>query len=133
MSVAAFNRVIFIGSLGSDPRMEYTPGGKAVTRFSLAVCEGPKDVTLWVRVVVWEKTAEHCNQYLHKGDQMLVEGRLKHIEWTDDKGEKRSMLQVTAFYNGVRFLNGGHKSAESDEPGIESPVTDEIMDDDLPW
>ena len=121
--------------------MWYTPNGNPVTNFSLAVNEGPKDATLWVKVVAWDKLAEHCNQYLHKGDQMMLEGRLKHNEWTDNNGQKHSQLQVTALYNGVRFLRCPHNPPKSHPDGDagEFKITDEMSkadyygDDDLPW
>ena len=74
-----YQKVIIIGNLGRDPEMRYTPDGSPVTSFSVATSRrfGEKDETTWFRVTVWNKQAESCNQYLHKGSKVLVEGRLR--------------------------------------------------------
>jgi single-strand DNA-binding protein len=74
-----YQKVIIIGNLGRDPEMRYTPDGSPVTSFSVATSRkyGEKDETTWFRVTVWNKQAENCNQYLHKGSKVLVEGRLR--------------------------------------------------------
>lgn len=74
-----YQKVIIIGNLGRDPEMRYTPDGNPVTSFSVATSRryGEKDETTWFRVTVWNKQAENCNQYLHKGSKVLVEGRLR--------------------------------------------------------
>ena len=74
-----YQKIIIIGNLGRDPEMRYTPDGSPVTSFSVATSRryGEKDETTWFRVTVWNKQAESCNQYLHKGSKVLVEGRLR--------------------------------------------------------
>ena len=74
-----YQKIIIIGNLGRDPEMRYTPDGSPVTSFSVATSRryGEKDETTWFRVTVWNKQAENCNQYLHKGSKVLVEGRLR--------------------------------------------------------
>ncbi|MBP7213202.1 MAG: single-stranded DNA-binding protein [Anaerolineaceae bacterium] len=74
-----YQKVIIIGNLGRDPEMRYTPDGSPVTSFSVATSRkyGEKDETTWFRVTVWNKQAENCNQYLHKGSKVLVEGRMR--------------------------------------------------------
>jgi single-strand DNA-binding protein len=74
-----YQKLIIIGNLGSNPEMRFTPNGDPVTTFSVATSRkyGEKDETTWFRVSVWGKQAESCNQYLHKGSKVLVEGRLK--------------------------------------------------------
>ena len=130
----ALNRVQFIGNLGADPEMRYTASGKPVTNMSLVINEGPRDTPLWVKVVAWEKLAEHCNQYLRKGDTMFVEGRLKHVEWAGNDGQKHSTLQVTAFYNGVRFLNQRRNDGEVVALDVEDEeLAANLGVDELPW
>ena len=77
-------QIIITGNLGCDPEMRYTPEGKAVCAFSVAVKQGDK--TIWFRVSAWEKQAENCNQYLKKGSKVLVIGRLQ----ADANGQPRT-------------------------------------------
>ena len=74
-----YQKIIIIGNLGRDPEMRYTPDGNPVTSFSMATSRrfSEKDETTWFRVTVWGKQAEACNQYIHKGSKVLVEGRLR--------------------------------------------------------
>jgi single-strand DNA-binding protein len=74
-----YSKIIIIGNLGRDPELRFTPGGDPVTTFSVATSRryGEKDETTWFRVSVLGKQAESCNQYLHKGSKVLVEGRLR--------------------------------------------------------
>lgn len=111
----SYQKIIIVGRLGADPQMRYTPSGDPVTSFSVATdrqhngADGAKvKETTWFRVSVWGKQAESCNQYLAKGKQVLVEGRLI----ADDKGgprvyeaqgEKRASFEINA--DTVRFLS----------------------------
>src|SRR3954471_5256130 len=104
------NKVILIGHLGAKPELKYLPSGQAVCEMRLATNEVFNDKqnqrqerTEWHRVVVWAKTAENCAQYLDKGRQIYIEGRLQTRSW-DDKatGEKRYMTEIVA--NQVTFL-----------------------------
>ena len=74
-----YQKLIIIGNLGREPEMRFTPSGDPVTSFSVATSRkyGEVDETTWFRVSVWGKQAESCNQYLHKGSKVLVEGRLR--------------------------------------------------------
>jgi single-strand DNA-binding protein len=106
------NKVILIGNLGKDPEVRFTPGGQAVANFSIATHENWNDKngqrqerTEWHRIVVWGKQAEHCGEYLKKGRQCYVEGRLQTREWTDKEGKKNYTTEVVA--NSVVFLGGG--------------------------
>lgn len=102
--MAGMAKVILIGNLGRDPEMRYTPTGTAVTSFSVAVSrrynnrEGQQqEETSWFTVDCWGKLAEIANQYLSKGKQVFIEGRIALEEWDDrSTGEKRSRLKVTA-------------------------------------
>ena len=97
----ALNRVQLIGYLGKDPESRFTPTGKKVTNFSLAVTEHwksgaeAKERTEWVNIEAWERLGEIAEQYLHKGSLAYVEGRLKTDKY-EDKGETKYYTKVTA-------------------------------------
>jgi len=107
------NKVILIGNLGADPEVRFTQGGQAVANFRIATSESWTDKqsgqktekTEWHRIVVWGKLAELCGEYLKKGRQCYVEGRLQTREWTDKEGKKNYTTEVVA--NTVQFLGGG--------------------------
>jgi len=94
------NKVLLIGRLGQDPEMRYTPSGKPLTKFQLAVnrswtTDGEKKTeTEWFNVVAWGKLAEICNQYLKKGQQVYIDGRLHTRYWQDDEGANHSTVEV---------------------------------------
>ncbi|MCY4092527.1 MAG: single-stranded DNA-binding protein, partial [Caldilineaceae bacterium] len=98
-------------NLGRDPEMRYTPGGTPVTNFSVATSRSwtgqdgqRQDRTVWFRVAAWERLAETCNQYLTKGQRVLVVGEMEEpTTWTDREGNTRASLEVRA--RTVRFLN----------------------------
>jgi single-strand DNA-binding protein len=105
------NKVILIGNLGKDPEVRFTQGGQAVANFNIATSESWKDKngqqqerTEWHRIVAWGKTAELCGEYLKKGRQVYIEGKLQTREWTDKEGQKRYTTEVVA--NNVTFLGG---------------------------
>jgi single-strand DNA-binding protein len=97
------NKVMLIGRLGQDPEMRYTPSGRPLTKFQLAAnrswttAEGDKKTeTEWFNVVAWGKLAEICNQFLTKGQQVYVEGRLHTRHWQDDDNSSHSSVEVIA-------------------------------------
>jgi len=107
------NRVILIGNLGKDPEVRYTSGGQAVANLRIATSRSwtdkasgqRKEETEWHDVEVWGKQAEQCGEYLAKGRQVYVEGRLKTDKWQDKQsGQERSKVKVVA--ESVRFLGG---------------------------
>jgi single-strand DNA-binding protein len=106
------NKVILIGNLGADPEVRFTPSGQAVANFRIATSESWTDKgsgqkqerTEWHRIVVWGKLAELCGEYLKKGRQCYVEGRLQTREWTDKEGKKNYTTEVVA--QTVQFLGG---------------------------
>lgn len=107
--MASFNRITIVGYLGRDPEIRYLPDGTAVCNFSVATTERRKDksgefqdVTLWFRINVWGKQADSANQYLSKGKQVYVEGRLSQQEYTDRDGNRKTSLDVRA--TDVQFL-----------------------------
>lgn len=135
--MAGVNKVILVGNLGSDPEIKYLESGQPICNFSVATNEtwtgkdGQKNErTEWHRVVVWGKLGELCNEYLHKGKQVYVEGRLQTRSWEGQDGEKKYMTEVVATH--AVFLGGIGDSARSDSGGFsrgsrrpaESPAAD---------
>jgi single-strand DNA-binding protein len=97
------NKVMIIGHLGRDPEMRYTPSGRPVTTFSVATsrswhsADGERhEETEWFNVVAWGSLAEICNQYLHKGKQVFIEGRLQTRRWEDTEGNKHFTTELVA-------------------------------------
>ena len=120
--MASFNKVILMGNLTRDPELRQAPSGVKVADLGLAVSETwrdksgqSKEVTCFVDVVVWDKLAELCQQYLAKGRPVLVEGRLQMDEWKNQQGEKRSKLRVRA--DTVKFLGTPQKRDEGSQGG----------------
>ena len=130
------NKVMIIGNLGADPEMRYTANGSAVTEFRAAVNrhytagDGERrEETEWFRVVTWNRLAETCSQYLEKGRQVYVEGRLRTRSWEGQDGVTRYVTEVIA--QEVRFLGGGRRDSGSPVPSAaESAGEDE---DTLPF
>jgi len=124
-----FQQCIIIGNLGRDPEMRYTPDGKAVTNFTVAVnrkwtsADGsPGEETTWFRVACWGKLAETTNQYLTKGRQVMVAGRISASAWTGQDGQPRASLELTA--QDVKFLGsrGDQDASVPDYPGNEEEI-----------
>ena len=125
------NRVILVGNLGKDPEVRYTSGGQAVASLRIATSRSwtdkqsgqRKEETEWHDVEVWGKQAEQCGEYLSKGRQVYVEGRLKTDKWQDKQsGQDRYKVKVVA--ETVRFLGGGgggQRSAGPRPPSEEGP------------
>jgi len=107
------NSVTVIGRLTNDPEQRYTSQGTAITKFNLAINEKYKDkeTTVFVGVVLWGKTAEIAAEYLAKGNQVGLAGRLSFSSWETDKGEKRSKLEVTA--ERITFIGSGKSKNDS--------------------
>ena len=105
-----YQKCFIVGRLGTDPDLRYTPQGKPVVAFPVAVNRRWKDAngqtqtsTTWFRVVAWDALAERCNEYLSKGSLVLVEGDVKAVAWKDEQGQARARLELTA--RNVRFLS----------------------------
>jgi len=129
--MASFNKVLLIGNLTRDPELRYTPQGTAVANLGLAVSRKYKDrnqelkeEVCFVTVVVWDKQAEACNQYLHKGSPVFIEGRLQWRSWEDKTGQKRNVIEVRA--ERVQFLGKAPAKAETAPvaPQEEAPSTE---------
>jgi len=142
--MAGINKVILIGNLGSDPEVRYTPSGVAVAQFNIATSEEWKDKdsgekrerTEWHRIVAWRRLGEICGEYLSKGQQVYVEGRIQTNAWEDKEGNKRYTTEIVA--NTVQFL-GRRDSSESARPRSTSSTDYQGMppqgpaDDDIPF
>jgi single-strand DNA-binding protein len=114
-----FNRVFLVGNLTKDPELRYTPQGTAVVTLRIAVNSPFKDKsgqpqkeTCFINVVAWGQIAEVCNQYLQKGRQVLVEGRLQSRSWKTNDGQNRSVIEVCA--NRVQFMPQAMRSEAKD-------------------
>ncbi len=126
--MAGLNKAILIGNLGKDPEMRYSASGLAIAKFSLATTERYKqeDRTEWHNVVVFDKLAEICGKYLHKGKQVYIEGRIRTNEWTDKEGNKRWSTEIVA--NTMQMLGsrdsagGGASYGQSAPPRQDAPA-----------
>jgi single-strand DNA-binding protein len=148
--MGSVNKVILVGNLGRDAEMRYTPGGAAVATLNLATTEvwndkaGQKqEKTEWHRIVLWGKTAESLNEYLTKGKQIYVEGRLQTRQWDDKEGVKRYTTEI----RGDRIVllgggggGGGGARQQTRSAGASSAMEDpmgepvsELTDDDIPF
>lgn len=96
--MAGLCKAVLIGHLGRDPEMRYTPDGLAIANFSVAATEKVKgeNKTEWLKVTAFGKLGEICGQYLKKGSQVYIEGRLQSSEYTDKEGNKRFSMEVIA-------------------------------------
>jgi len=142
--MAGINKVILVGRLGSDPEVRYTPDGTAVANFSIATSDEwtdkatgeKKERTEWHRVVAWRKLGEICGEYLSKGRQVYVEGKLQTRSWEKD-GVTRYSTEIIA--SDVQFLGGrnatdSYRSSETaPSQGYEGPQLTDRHDDDIPF
>jgi single-strand DNA-binding protein len=147
--MGSVNKVILVGNLGRDAELRYTPGGAAVSTLNLATTEvwndkqGQKqEKTEWHRIVLWGKQAESLQEYLVKGKQIYVEGRLQTRQWDDKDGNKRYTTEIKA--DRITLLGGGGgggRSGAVDRSGggahpagtPDEPPMDPITDDDIPF
>jgi single-strand DNA-binding protein len=146
------NKVILVGRLGRDPETRYTSGGQAVCNFSVATDRSYKDrtgqtqkQTEWHKIVAWGKLAEICQQYLKKGSQVFIEGRIQSRQWDDKEGNKRTSFEIVA--NEMRMLGsradaGASRGApaephgEAHEPAAAddfAPSESQVSDEDIPF
>jgi single-strand DNA-binding protein len=134
------NKIMLIGNLGRDPEMTYTPSGSPVTKFSLAVSRRSKDrqtgerrdETTWFNVVAWERLAETCNQYLHKGSKVYIEGRMTSRKYTDKDNVERTVWDVVA--NDMQMLDPKEDRSEGGSSGAGVGVgMDDVSPDDIPF
>jgi single-strand DNA-binding protein len=141
--VGSVNKVILVGNLGRDAELRYTPGGAAVATLNMATTEVWNDKsgqrqekTEWHRVILWGKQAESLQEYLTKGKQIYVEGRLQTRQWDDKDGNKRYTTEIKA--DRITLLGGGGSGRggsmdRGGPPAHEEPAMEPITDDDIPF
>ena len=150
--MGSVNKAILVGNLGRDAEMRFTAGGTPVATVSLATTEKwtdregqKKEDTQWHRVVIWGKTAESLHEYLTKGKQIYVEGRIQTREWTDKEGKQARTTEIRA--DRVVLLSGGSRGDSGGSRGGSSTPTEEfahaeagggggsveLTDDDIPF
>ena len=120
--MAGVNRVIIIGHLGNDPEIRTMPNGEAVANISVATSESwmdkntgeRREVTEWHRIVIYRKLAEIAAQYLHKGSQVYIEGRLKTRKWQDNNGQDRYSTEIQC--DNLQMLGGRNQDAAQNQP-----------------
>jgi single-strand DNA-binding protein len=145
--MGSVNKVILVGNLGRDAELRYTPGGAPVATLNLATTEMWNDKagqrqekTEWHRVVLWGKTAESLNEYLTKGKQIYVEGRLQTRQWDDKDGNKRYTTEIRGDRVVLLGGGGGGGGARQQPRGASVPAEEhmgepvsELTDDDIPF
>ena len=116
--MAGVNKVILIGNLGKDPELKYgQASGKAVCRFSLATTErwGGEERTEWHNLVLFDRTAEVANEYLRKGSQIYVEGRIQTNKWQDKEGQNRYTTEIVVSNMTMLGSGGGRREAAGED------------------
>ena len=151
--MASVNKVIIVGNVGRDPETRYMPSGDAVTNISVATSDRYKDkqtgemkeTTEWHRVAFFGKLAEIAGQYLKKGSQVYVEGRLRTRKWTDASGQEKYSTEIVSetmqMLGGKPVGSGGDgvesysrsKPAEQSAPASSNAASLGAMDDDIPF
>ena len=152
--MGSVNKVILVGNLGRDAELRYTPGGAAVATINMATTDVYKDRegqkkedTQWHRVVLWGRTAESLHEYLTKGKQIYVEGRLQTRKWTDKDGVEKYTTEIRGDRvvllggggGGARGAGGGSRGADSGMAGGggfdagHEPGPADLSDDDIPF
>ena len=126
MAERSLNKVMLLGRLGRDPEVRYTGSGKAMATFSLATSTRWRDQdgndqerTEWHRIVAWGRLGEICGEYLSKGKQVYIEGRIQTRDWEDQEGAKRTTTEIVA--GDMIMLGGG---GYSDDRGRDSRQSD---------
>jgi single-strand DNA-binding protein len=139
VNMRGVNKVILIGNLGRDPELRYLPSGESVVKFTLATGSRwkdksgqPQERTDWHNIVAFGRQAEVCNQYLKKGSQVYVEGRIQNRSWEDKDGNKKYITEIIA--RSINLLGrkepGAEVPEETAEPLVEESKTE---DEDLPF
>ena len=120
--MASVNKVILVGNLGRDPEVRYMPNGDAVANFSIATTETWKDKqgnrqekTEWHNIVMYRRLAEIVGEYLKKGSQVYIEGRLQTRKWQDKQGNDRYTTEIIA--DQLKMLGGRNSNAAGQTPG----------------
>ena len=140
------NKVILVGNLGKDPEVRYMPNGNAVANITLATSESwkdkqtgePQEKTEWHRVVLFRRLGEIAGEYLKKGSQVYIEGKLQTRKWQDNAGNDRYTTEIVA--DNMQMLGargGGSAGFQNDAPAKAAPVpataAADDFDDDIPF
>lgn len=127
--MASINKAIIVGNLGNDPEIRYSSGGDAIANMNIATTDSWKDKegrkqekTEWHRVTMFGKLAEICGEYLKKGSQVYIEGKLQTRKWTDKSNIERYTTEIVA--DRMQMLGGNRKADDSKSDDI---------DDDIPF
>lgn len=136
----SLNKVMIIGHLGRDPEMRYTPSGRPVTTFTVATSRSWNTVdgerhteTEWFNIVAWGNLAEICKQYLNKGQQVYIEGRLQTRKWDDKEGNRHYTTEVVAQ---EMMMLGDRKDSNNQnhaEETNESEMPNDVNEDEFPF
>jgi len=139
--MASFNKVILVGNLTRDPQIKYTTGGTAIAELGMAIgrkwfdktANQQKEETTFVDVTLWAKTAEVAGQYLKKGSNILIEGRLQLDSWEDrETGHKRSKLRVVG--ENLTMLGGKREEGPSEErQAVQTPSPELDSGEEVPF
>lgn len=138
--MAGVNKVMLIGRLGKDPEVRYTSDGTTVANFTMATSEEWKDKntgekqerTEWHKIVAWRRLGEICGEYLRKGSQIYIEGKLQTRSWEDRDGNKRYTTEIVA--NTMQMLDsakGGRAEPAGERYPVEEPIN--VPEDDIPF
>lgn len=136
--MSGINKVILVGNMGKDPEMRSFPSGERVASFSVAtsrkwrdkVNREEKQNTEWHNIIAFGKLAEICDQYLHKGDQVYIEGYLKTDKYTSKDGIERYTTKIIA--EQLQMLGGKREREEEPMPQAQ-PIDSKSFDDDIPF
>jgi single-strand DNA-binding protein len=136
--MAGVNKAIVLGRLGRDPELRYTPSGTAVANFSMATSDNWTDKdgvrqerTEWHRIVAWDRRAEICGEYLKKGGQVYIEGKLQTRQWEDRDGNKRQTTEIVAQF--IQLLGSPQNTNNRETSNREEPPTQQIPNEDIPF
>ncbi|MEK6540075.1 MAG: single-stranded DNA-binding protein [Deltaproteobacteria bacterium] len=139
--MAGVNKAILVGRLGKDPEIKYTPSGTAIANFTIATSENYKDKdgqkqerTEWHRIVAFGKLAEICGEYLAKGKQVYIEGRIQTRSWDDKDGNKKYMTEIVA--NTMQMLGKPDATAPSGQTAVpegSSAQEPSVVEEDVPF
>jgi len=139
--MAGVNKAILVGRLGKDPEIKYTPSGTAIANFTIATSENYKDKdgqkqerTEWHRIVAFGKLAEICGEYLAKGKQVYIEGRIQTRSWDDKDGNKKYMTEIVA--NIMQMLGKPDATASSGQTAVvegSSAQEPSVVEEDVPF
>ena len=136
------NKAIIVGNLGADPEIRYTQSGSQVATFNVATTERWRDQsgtmqesTEWHRIVAWQRLAEICGEYLHKGSRVYIEGRIQTRKWQDQSGNDRYTTEIVA--REMKMLDRRESSSggmgSQDSGTSEPPPYGSSMGEDVPF